>query len=1226
MKWKDKFTSAILSRGREYHRACKVKRISVTNSNFSAVVRGTRNYHVSIMTDGEEITAMSCDCAYAASGRNCKHMAALCYALEAAGNFKVSPEKKLPDTAPCMPFKRDRDDSEYQYFDMSKMVKDMNFTMDICERAKKLAAEKTVELKQVHFYYDMNRYEKGTRELIGRAEGVLHRGRAEYGISLTFNKEQIIKGSCYTPGCKGMYDANYRNSYSYYSEKLCVHEVSMLFLLDGYFKEINPGDATDLAGTNLMNGYQHHHSGRVVSETEEDKQILHLEPRLENNYGDLNALFRIGADKLYVVKNLTELVEKIESKEELLLGSKTLIMFSKCEFDEKSGQLYRFIKNAVDEEVCRKNRLIRNRNYYADIDMEIKSSIPLDGARLDAFFELVKDETIEYIDKSDYEKKKKTIGFRDKEPRIKLTINKHQDRDRVFQGISVKGELQKLMEGGNYYYYVEEPFLNRSDREGLKEIMPLYDMEENGQVSFQVGRKRLSEFYYTILPMLERHGEVLDENRREIEEYLPPEVSFRFFLDAEDKNIFCQAKAVYGENERSVLDMLEQDGTRKQEAFRDMHREAEVFYYLNRLFPEIDVQQDCFHCGDNEDAVYQVLDHGVDRLLAIGEVNSTDRFRRMNIRKAPKVSIGVSLEANLLDLSISSEDISREELLEVLNSYRRKKKYHRLKNGDFLNIEGESFEALEQMMEACHLSPKEFVKGKMQLPAYRALYLDKMLEQNEELYSKRDSRFKKLVKEVKAVKDSDYEVPDSLQNIMRSYQITGYRWLRVLAACGFGGILADDMGLGKTLQMISVLLAYKEEGQTGTSLIVAPASLIYNWQEELQRFAPALSVCVLAGTQKERREKLEAYRDFDVLVTSYDLLKRDIVEYESCQFACQVLDEAQVIKNHSTAAAKAVKVIRSRTRFALTGTPIENRLSELWSIFDYLMPGFLYGYDVFKKEMETPVVKNKDEKATERLKKMVTPFILRRLKKDVLKDLPDKLEEVRFAKLEEKQQKVYDAQVMRMKSILGQQDESEFRRNKLQVLAELTRIRQVCCDPALIWDNYDGGSAKREACLELIQSAIEGEHKILVFSQFTSMLELLEKDLDRAKISYYKITGDTGKEKRIELVRSFNEDDTPVFLISLKAGGTGLNLTGADVVIHYDPWWNLAVQNQATDRAHRIGQKRIVSVYKLIVKDSIEEKILHMQEEKKNLADEILTGEASGLTNLNKEELMELIQ
>ncbi len=289
------------------------------------------------------------------------------------------------------------------------------------------------------------------------------------------------------------------------------------------------------------------------------------------------------------------------------------------------------------------------------------------------------------------------------------------------------------------------------------------------------------------------------------------------------------------------------------------------------------------------------------------------------------------------------------------------------------------------------------------------------------------------------------------------------------------------------------------------------------------------------------------------------------------------------------------------------------------------MAGFLYGYDVFKKELETPIVKNQDADASKRLKRMVSPFILRRLKGDVLKDLPDKMEETCYAKMDDKQQKLYDGQVIHMRKLLEKQTEENYKRNKIQVLAELTKLRQICCDPSLLYEDFDGESAKRAVCIDLIQSAIEGEHKILLFSQFVSMLELLEKELMERQIPYYKITGETEKSKRLELVRNFNADDTPLFLISLKAGGTGLNLTGADIVIHYDPWWNLAVQNQATDRAHRIGQTKVVSVYKLIVKGSIEEKILRLQEEKKNLAEEILSGENGSLVNMSREELLELL-
>jgi SNF2 family DNA or RNA helicase len=319
-------------------------------------------------------------------------------------------------------------------------------------------------------------------------------------------------------------------------------------------------------------------------------------------------------------------------------------------------------------------------------------------------------------------------------------------------------------------------------------------------------------------------------------------------------------------------------------------------------------------------------------------------------------------------------------------------------------------------------------------------------------------------------------------------------------------------------------------------------------------------------------------------------------------------------------------MVEADFKLALTGTPVENRLSELWSIFDYLMPGFLYAYQRFRGELETPIVTAQDKEAVNRLQKLIRPFVLRRLKKDVLADLPDKLEENVYAKPEGEQQKLYDAHVKRLQLMLDKQTDEEFRTSKIQVLSELTRLRQLCCDPGLLYEDYQGNSAKTDMCLDLIRNAVNGGHKILLFSQFTSMLERLSKLMEAEEISFYTLTGATSKEKRKELVEAFNRDNTSVFCISLKAGGTGLNLASADIVIHYDPWWNLAVQNQATDRAHRIGQQNVVTVYKLIVKGSIEENIVKLQDMKKELAEQILGGEGIDQGKFSKEELLELLR
>lgn len=458
--------------------------------------------------------------------------------------------------------------------------------------------------------------------------------------------------------------------------------------------------------------------------------------------------------------------------------------------------------------------------------------------------------------------------------------------------------------------------------------------------------------------------------------------------------------------------------------------------------------------------------------------------------------------------------------------------------------------------------------------------------------------------------------------MLRKYQRDGYRWLRTLDGYGMGGILADDMGLGKTVQVLSYLLAMKERGQRLPSLIVCPASLVLNWQEECQKFTPQLSCVAVDGDAAHRAELAKQWAEADLVVTSYDLMRRDEELYNGQQFYACILDEAQAIKNHTTQKYKAVCGVNSKVRFALTGTPVENRLGELWSIFSFLMPGYLPPYKTFCARFEKPIVQEDDKDALRRLNQLTGPFILRRMKSEVLKELPPKTENLHRIELDEQQRKLYLAAVVDAREKLRAAKPED----KMAVFAVLMRLREICCDPRLVADNWDGGSAKLDACMELVTAAVEGGHRILLFSQFTSMLELLAKRLDEAGVSHFTLQGSTPKPVRAELVRRFNSGEADVFLISLRAGGTGLNLTAADIVIHYDPWWNVAAQNQATDRAYRIGQRNPVQVYKLIAQDTIEEKIVELQQAKQDLA-ETVTGSADGaILSMKPEELLQLLQ
>lgn len=1282
MKWANLFSKIILTRGKHYYNNGSIRNFHKDGNRYIASVKGSMTYRVSITIENESIIEMDCSCPYANEGHYCKHMAAVLYKIEEQESqvwdqgslFSAKtpgitdntgtdcatvsiPDETSADMDGCSPntFNSDTesvlnadyhaDPQPYCFFNCNAMKHSFSWSLSTWKHACQIAAAGQVILdsvdvgfsRSVYTYYSDDEY------MLGTAIGRFIAGNRAYQITINFDRSRILNASCGVRGCSHRYQAS-----SYYgSGELCLHQLALLSLLEQYLKIHPLGDATDWPGSQFLNHFQMRKANHVMAQTFSPSQpLLTLNPRIHIEWKQWSVSFRIGPEKgkkTYVVKDLTDLVSQVKNKENVSFGSSTEWNLSIDHFTEQGQRYLEFIQNVIDEESLREGHFRHNDYYLHTSNDSITSSIPLYGRRIDELYEVMGSESAELINGYGKDKKSVSITFREAVPKIRLQIQPALDEDGTFHGISVSGKLPQLSYGQKAAYYIKDRYINRVDMAYITELDPLFLQEKQGQIQFHIGRKHLPEFYYTVLPWLKSHISVVEKGSEEIRKYLPPEVHFIFYLDAEGKNVTCQADAVYGETHVSVTDILSLNALDNEErpsselaeyepeSFREIDREGEIAYRVMQFLPYPDLENHTFHCGESEDLIYQFLEQGIERLTELGEVQVTDRFRRLTLHSAPKVSVGVSIESQLMNLTISSDQIPPQELLAILGSYRKRRKFHRLKNGSFLKLEDDTFETLSQIADTFHLTQKDLAKGTIQFPAYRALYLDKMLEEHNNLQINRDRHFKALAEEFKTISESEFQVPASLQNTLRNYQTVGYRWLRTLAVHGFCGILADDMGLGKTLQIITFLLSVKEDAGEHTdaqnpAIVITPASLTYNWLEEFHRFAPDLRVCLIAGPPQERIQNLQNFHSWDVFITSYDLLKRDIAEYETLSFSYEILDEAQYIKNHSAAVSKAVRVIKSRIRFALTGTPIENRLSELWSIFDYLMPGFLYSYEGFKRELELPIVKNKDSAASAQLKRMVSPFILRRLKEDVLKDLPDKLEETRFVRLSDTQQRLYDSQVLHMKTMLDKEDDAYFQKNKLQVLSELTRIRQICCDPSLCFENYHEESAKRKACLDLIQSAIEGEHKVLVFSQFASMLELLEQDLTQAGIPYFKITGSTPKEQRLQMVKSFNKDTTPVFLISLKAGGTGLNLTGADVVIHYDPWWNLAVQNQATDRAHRIGQTKIVTVYKLIVKDSIEEKILQLQTAKKNLADEVLNGENGSISQLSKEELLELLK
>lgn len=1032
-----------------------------------------------------------------------------------------------------------------------------------------------------------------------------------FHTSLVLRASDILERRC---TCSHFY-------YTPASVPLCEHELLLLEKTRAYIDAHNIGDATDAYAMRLLGSIDLLQESGTAGNAKEKSALIELKPLITRVQGDVLLSFRIGlGGKLVSLRNLQNFVDALDNEATLEASKTVTIDFSRYDFTPESRPWAQLIQRRVGEIATINQRLEGRAEYIRSLTAISQES--LTGSVLDSFYDLAENTLCDYTDKTT--KTKGTLRIVHTDLHIHLKTNRISSRQGAFLGVEISGSVPAPLEGSLNTYLLSDESLSRLSREETQALhLFRFVMGDNGQISFRVGKEHLAEFYHRSVPFFQKspYIEYEDSCADEALPLLPPEPKFIFRLDIEEYACICEVDIFYDEDKYPLTDRSVSSAE-----YRDFRTEDRVRMLTKRYFPNYDQEMHAFWAPVEDDFLYQVLQEVIPALSKYGEVQGTDAFNRYRIRSQPTVQVGVRIESGLMDISVLSSDLSEQELLGILTSYRKKKKYHKLQNGSFIDLQNSSqLDALDTIAQSVDLATEDIIRGRAGISLYRALYLDEKLKEHDELVANRDKTYRTLVSNFNAIREAEYEVPQTQANILRPYQEYGFKWLRTLFAAGFGGILADDMGLGKTLQTITLLQSLKDNATLEKSLIVCPASLIYNWQEEFSRFAPNLTVTVIAGLPRDRKEKIQSLQDNppDICITSYDLLRKDLESYRDISFSVMILDEAQYIKNQNAGLTKAVKAIRSTCRFALTGTPIENRLSELWSIFDFLMPGFLYSYKTFSSRFETPITKKHDAEASAQLRQMTSPYILRRLKADVLKDLPEKLEEVRFTRFSDAQRKVYDGQVVRMKQIL--EDPEMTSEDRFRILTEMTRIRQICCDPSLVYSNYADESTKRIACMDLIQSAMSGGHRMLVFSQFTSMLELLETDLKKESIPYMKLTGATPKEQRLRMVRDFNEGDTPVFLISLKAGGTGLNLTGADVVIHYDPWWNLAAQNQATDRAHRIGQANQVTVYRLIVKDTIEEKILALQESKKDLADSVLTGEHTSITTLSNEELLALL-
>ncbi len=964
-------------------------------------------------------------------------------------------------------------------------------------------------------------------------------------------------------------------------------------------------------------------------EQEPDSEKIKIEPKLiyDRYSNNLRVEFKIGNQRMYKLKDLDEFYDRMMSGEKYKYGNKLEFIHKKEMFEENQQQMLEFILK--HSEIIRFVNSNSNSNYRYYGKAMNDGYILLNNSGIDELFDILKRKQISF--QKEYKDEK--LELIDENPDLHFVMKKKGKEEYKIvlnKDIDIMRDIE-LLNGKDYTYLLFDNKLYRCDKKYEHTTIKLLKMLKNSYLTELVfGKEQLPEFFSVILLKLKDSIEFKGIDEQQIEQYKPKKLGVKLFLDFDESDyILAETKFCYGEEEFNPLQQkieikYPRDVVSENRAL-NLFRKTGFMYYA---------QKECFILPE-EEKIYNFLTNDINEYMQKFEVMVTDNFKSKEI-KQPKIgSLGVKVENNLLTIDLANLNVDVKELEEIMTKYELKKKYHKLKDGSFVNLEeNPDIEFIDKLMTGMDISYKDLENENIKLPVNRGLYLNQLLKTVTNTQINKNLEYKKLINGLdKQNGEDDIEIPSSLENILRYYQKTGYKWLKTLDNYKFGGILADDMGLGKTIQMLSIIAGYVEENSNSdkrASIVICPSSLTLNWQNESQKFTNKLKTLVIRGNAQERKSQIKKMGEYDLVITSYDLLKRDVETYKEnkYQFRYAIADEAQYLKNSNTQNAKAVKEILADTRYALTGTPIENSLAELWSIFDYIMPGYLFGYKKFKTEYEMPIVKDNNPNATKKLKMLIEPFVLRRTKKEVLTELPEKTITVLNNQMKDEQEKIYLNYLAQAKQELAETINLRgFEKSHIQVLAALTRLRQICCHPSLFIKDYQEGSSKLEQCIEIVKDATEAGHKILLFSGYTSMFELIQKELEKNDITYFKLTGSTKVDERIRMVDEFNENkDIKVFLISLKAGGTGLNLTGADMVIHYDPWWNASAENQATDRAYRIGQKNNVQVYKLITKNSIEEKIYDLQQKKSELIDNVLNTKTSFISKLSKEDIMKLFE
>ncbi len=946
--------------------------------------------------------------------------------------------------------------------------------------------------------------------------------------------------------------------------------------------------------TQLVKEKNEEHKGQEKRFLSLDINIKHM---VKEGITLFNCEFRIGAGNLNLILDLKDFLYKNSLKKPLKFNDGFTYNPLKDEFLEEDKRVLQFVASHKDMISGRYLRLKQNnlKDFLKLIDEKKKINFNFNSINYEV---KVKKENV-------------PVALTLKEGKEGFVLSHHKKFPVI------------LNNSGDVMFFDRNLYLPRKRQ--LEYYIPIHKLFlKNNTITY----KKSLENLRSLLEELKNISKniVLDENIRVFKEKL---MKTTFNLYKNKGKIYCNVKIDYC---GYIIDLIRDE---KDNSFlRDLKSEKYIEFQLER-FKFIKREEDFCFIG-NEEEMYELFSKGIKRLRELGEVLLSEELKEFKVLDSSLISSELKELSNFYKLKFDFGDFELRELRESIEAMKKGDRFYRTKKV-YLDLEDPGIVNFLNLLE--DLGLENIKDNEVYIDKSKVLYIQEKLKDRNLSFIKGGNVLQEIVGKLLNKEFKRKLVPKALNAELRPYQKDGFKWINEITDLGFGGVLADDMGLGKTLQIIAFLLSQKKS----KSIVVVPTSVIYNWMDEFEKFAPSIRVGLVHGSKSKRDKVLrdfkrglgikieeenlkeKSYEKYDVLLTTYGTLKNDEKAYENLSFDYCIIDEAQNIKNPTAQATLSVKNIKSRCNIALTGTPIENNLMELWSIFDFVMPGYLFTKDRFRERFIL------DESNLSELKSLITPFILRRLKEDVLSELPEKLEKKYLVEMKGKQKQLYSFYVKAIKNQLNENKSSEKSgRDKINLFAYLTKLREICLDPSLVVPDYTGGSSKLTVVKEIVKDASESGKKILLFSQFTSVLQKIEEDFKKEDISYLYLDGETSAKDRVERVKKFNEDSNiKVFLISLKAGGVGLNLTSASVVIHFDPWWNPAVEDQATDRAHRFGQENKVEVIKLVAKDTIEEKIVLMQEDKRELIKSLMDGKTMDgkvLKRLTEEEISKLFE